>query len=248
MHFSRPTTCLTVNCNKTYQICKVPGSPDFVPPAVWMTHIDGTLKQVKTLKSDDRFTYLGIECSLTLNDWSEQHQSIEFKFLDKANRVRYSKASAQRAVKLFNQDCFPMIVTYSMGPVSYPRPFRKTLQGIVCKALKQKGHFQSAVPYSCYSVPRSQNGLGLDSIHVLYSSEKVKFLRNVRKTPDTYCRLTSLECLDAIHQKLSFRRDVLRPSLVKIHSRNAAWNHLPDFYKEGHEALFKPWLEHWQKC
>jgi hypothetical protein len=86
-------------------------------------------------------------------------------------------------------------------------------------------------------VPRSQNGLGLDSIHVLYSSEKVKFLRNVLKTPDTYCRLTSLECLDAIHQKLSFRRDVLRPSLGKIHSRNAAWNHLPDFYKEGHEAL-----------
>jgi hypothetical protein len=131
---------MSVNCTKTYQICKVPGSPDFVPPAVWMTRIDGTLKQAKTLKSDDPFTYLGIECSLTLNDWSKQRQTIEFKFLDKANRVRYSKASAQGAVKLFNQDCFPT-VTYSMAPVSYPRPFRKTLQGIVCKALKQKGHF-----------------------------------------------------------------------------------------------------------
>lgn len=115
-------------------------------------------------------------------------------------------------------DVFP-VVTYSMGPVTYPRSFRQKLQASACKTVKSRGHFQSSVPYACYSVPVSQNGLGLLNIHALYNAEKVKFLRNVLRTPDSLCRLTLLECLDAIHHGVSYQKDVLRPSRGKIDAR-----------------------------
>jgi hypothetical protein len=229
---------MAVNTSKSYQICKIPGLPDALPPPLQMIDVDGTLCQVKTLKSTDPFTYLGIECSLQLNDWSAQHRKAKLKFIDAKNKVLYSKASAKGAVNLCNMDVF-LVFTYSMGPVTYPQSFRQKLQASACKTVKSRGHFQSSVPYACYSVPVSQNGLGLPDIHALYNAEKVKFLRNVLRTPDSLCRLTSLECLDAIHHGIKYQKDVLCPSRGKIDARCHLWMMFPSYCKDGHEALFK---------
>jgi hypothetical protein len=138
---------------------------------------------------------------------------------------------------LLNQDVFSTI-TYSLGPVSYSQKFRQKLQSLACQTLKRRGHFQSTVPFECFSIPRTENGLGLHNIHVMYKSEKAKFLRNVIRTPDVLCRLTSLENIDSLHLEFRYMKNILDPSYSPISPLHAAWLKLyPLFYKEGHEAL-----------
>lgn len=227
---------MSVNAPKCLQICMVPGDPDYVPPPISMRHIDGSLKEVACLKASDTFTYLGVACSLELNRWEAQHSAVELSFEEARNNVHFSSASAVGAVKLLNQDVFSTLI-YSMGPVMYPKKFRHKLQSAACQTLKRRGHFQSTVPFESFSMPQSVNGLGLHNIHVLYQAEKAKFLRNVIRTPDTLCRLTSLENIDSLHRGFQYRKSVLNPGFARISPQHSSWAQYPSFYQEGHEAL-----------
>jgi ribonuclease HI len=71
----------------------------------------------------------------------------------------------------------------------------------------------------------------------MYNSEKAKFLRNLIRTPDVLCRLTSLENIDSLHSEFRYIKNILDPSYSPISSLHAAWLRYPLFYKEGHEAL-----------
>jgi hypothetical protein len=95
---------MSVNAPKCFQICWVPGNPDFVPPPISMHHSDGTLQQIDIRKSTDSFLYLGVNCSLQLNDWTSQYPLAEASFEEARLRVHHSSASALGAVKLLNQD------------------------------------------------------------------------------------------------------------------------------------------------
>lgn len=71
---------MSVNAPKCFQICMMPDDPDFVPPSISMHHLDGSLQQIRTLKSTDPFTYLGVNCSLELIDWSFLYPLAEAAF------------------------------------------------------------------------------------------------------------------------------------------------------------------------
>jgi hypothetical protein len=92
----------SVNAPKCFQICWVPGNPDFCPPPIFMHHFDGTLQQIDIQKSTDSFPYLGVNCSLQLNDWTSQYPLAEASFEEARLRVHHSSASALGAVKLLN--------------------------------------------------------------------------------------------------------------------------------------------------
>jgi hypothetical protein len=93
------------------------------------------------------------------------------------------------------------------------------------------------VPFESFSIPRSENGLGLLIVHVLYQSEKAKFIRNLIRTPDALCRLTSLENIDSLHQHFRYTKNILDPSFTPISLQHSAWDKFSIFYQEGHEAL-----------
>jgi hypothetical protein len=131
---------MLINTPKCYQICMIPDNPDFVPPPISMHHSDGSIQQITTLKSTDPFTYLGISCSLELNNWTSQYPFAEASFEEARLHVHFSSASATGAVSLLNQDVFSTL-TYSLGPVSYPRKFRQKLQSLACQTLRRRGYF-----------------------------------------------------------------------------------------------------------
>lgn len=100
------------------------------------------------------------------------------------------------------------------------------------------GHFRTSVSYTALYNPSTFELYGsFKRPCYLYKAKEVKLLKNVIKTPDIFCRLTSLDCPDAIHRFVSFHKEILCPVREMTYSRCSLWNHFLFFYKDGHEAL-----------
>jgi ribonuclease HI len=228
---------MSMNAKKCFYTSFDPEDPQRVPPAIQIHHVDGSLRNVRYISPSEQFTYLGIEVSLDLNNWSKHLEKMETKFAEGNSRVYYSRANGEGAVKLLNQDVFSKL-SYSFGPVAYSNQFRSKIQKAACKTVKHCGHLQSTVPYSCIMAPlANHNGYGLDNINVVYRSEKVKFLRSMINTSDSLSRLTALENIDSINLRMQHKSNILCPESGTVHSKSKVWKDFPAFYKEAHQLL-----------
>lgn len=199
-----------------------------MPLVALIHHLDGTIQPVRYIPHDQTFTYLGIDISLELNDWSKQLEKMHSKFAEANAKVYYSRANGEGAAQLLNQDAFSRL-SYSFDHVSCPNSFRSKIQKLACKTVKHRGRLQSIVPYSCIMAPKDLNGYGLSNLHVTYRAEKVKFLRSIISTLDSLSRLTALECIDSINQRLHYKLDILRPDIGRVHSKSKHWTDFPAF-------------------
>jgi hypothetical protein len=153
---------MSLNAKKCFYTSLDPTDPDALPPPLTIHHLDGSIRPVRYIPFNETFTYLGIDISLELNDWTKQLQKMHAKFAEANSKIYYSRANGDGAAKLLNQDAFTRL-SYAFGPVSCPNSFRSKVQSAACKTVKHRGRLQSTVPYSCI-MARARSSMGMASI------------------------------------------------------------------------------------